>query len=290
MKDERLNDPRMEYYKYVFKNSERWTGNVSLKGKKVIVYGEQGFGDIIQFSRYIIPLKELGCDISFYVPKSLHRLFQCLDVKLLDKENPEITPHDFHILSLDLPFALQVIDVKQPYLTVNETADLGEKPKNVKRIGIAWEGNPNHSNSINRDCPLKYFKYLDVPEIELYMLQKSVHNPSLLDDAEDLNLNGYPINDFYDTAMLINAMDAVVTVDTSVLHLSGALNKLTYALLSEKYDERWDVHNWYHSGVFIRQKQPNDWPAAFRATLKMMTGQMFKERSFDEDLTNQVLL
>lgn len=289
MKDDRLNDPRMDYYKHVFADSVCWNGENSLDGKKVIVYGEQGFGDIIQFSRYISFLKKNNCDVMFYVPKDLHRLFECLGVKLLDKENPELPEHDYHVLSFDLPFVLQVLDVEYPYLQVDEVAELDEIANGVKRIGIAWEGNPNHSNAGNRDCPLEKFKCLESPITKLYMIQKNIHNPNLLDNAEDLDLNGYEINDFYDTAKLINAMDAIVTVDTSVLHLSGALNKLTYALLTEERDSRWDVHNWYNSVVFIKQKRPNDWDAAFNAVIKMMTGQMFKEASPDQDLLNQVL-
>lgn len=298
MKDDRLNDPRMDYYKEVFKNSTRWHTDgfrpfgPESKGKKVIVYGEQGFGDIIQFSRYISYLKkykDMEFDVSFYVPKDLHRLFERLDVKLLDKDDPNLPEHDFHVLSFDLPFVLQILDVEYPYLKVDEVAELDEIEEGVKRIGIAWEGNPCHSNAKNRDCPLEYFKCLESPITRLYMIQKDIHNPSLLNNAEDMNLNGYEINDFYDTAKLINAMDAIVTVDTSVLHLSGALNKLTYAILTEERDSRWDAHNWYNSVVFIKQKASNDWNTAFNAVIKMMTGQMFKEISPDQNLLNQVL-
>jgi len=299
MKDDRLDDPRMDYYKEVFKDSIRWHQEgfrpygPEATDKRVIVYGEQGFGDIIQFARYIPVLKEKFAErnfqFSFYVPKDLHRLFECLGVTLLDKDDPNLPDHDFHVLAMDLPFLLQVIDVKFPYLTVNETAEVDPVPEGVKRIGIAWEGNPNHTNSEHRDCPLKYFKCLDHELIHLYMLQKEAHDPRLLEGAEDMNLYGYEIKDFYDTAKLINAMDAVVTVDTSVLHLAGAMNKLTYALLPQERDPRWDVHNWYHSVVFIKQNRPSDWTAAFIATIKMMTGQMFKSVSPDEDVLNQVL-
>lgn len=291
MNDERLNDPRMDYYKEVFKNSIRWHTDgfrpfYDLKDKKVIVYGEQGFGDIIQFSRYISVLKERNCHIMFYVPKDLHRLFECLDVELLDKDNCDLPPHDFHVLSLDLPFMLEALnkEFKFPYLTVNETAKLDEVPSDVKRIGIVWEGSSN--NSTNRDCPLKYFKCLDCPLTKLYVLQKEIRNPTLLEDV-NFDVFGYDFKDFYDTATVINAMDAVVTIDTAVLHLAGAMNKLTFALLSHTRDPRWDIQSWYNSVVCIKQKRENDWDLAFNAVLKMMTGTMYQNA--ENSLLNQVL-
>ena len=109
--ESRLKDLRMAYYNEVFKNSKRWTGEESLKGKRVIVYCEQGVGDIIHMARYfkyLARFMDTNEDVEaslhricLYCPKSLHDLFV---FECFDKENPELPEHDFHVLSLSLPF------------------------------------------------------------------------------------------------------------------------------------------------------------------------------------------
>lgn len=264
----RLNDPRMEFYKFVYQHSTHWMpNNGSLDGKTIIVYGEQGFGDIIQFARYIPVLKSTGCKVIFACPKELHRLFACLEVELIDKENPELPPHDFHILSFSLPFILgQLRTSTFPYLSAEKEPI--EKLDNVKDIGICWESGSNSS----KNCPLHYFSTLACPYIRFFSLQKQITVPDLLTGAEDLELFGSNFEDFYDTAKLINAMDMVITVDTSVLHLAGALNKLTYAILNSEHDSRWDIENWYHSVVLIKIKQKDNWGAAFKTIIDMCIG------------------
>ena len=266
---DRLNDPRMEWYKEVYKDSQRLEKKEDIAGKHVIVYAEQGFGDIIQFSRYIPELKKQCGKVTFHCPKDLHRLFKCFDVDLLDKENQELPDHDFHVLSFDLPFVAQVLDVQFPYITCDESEEIeGDE----KKIGIVWEGSKNHPNALHRDCPLAFFKCFDVEGIKLFSLQKEITNNSLTYGCEDMNLYSAEINDFYDTAKLINSMDMVISVDTSVLHLAGAMNKLTFGILSYQRDPRWDVRHWYDRMVVVRQKIPHDWPACFRTVINMSTG------------------
>ena len=104
---------------------------------------------------------------------------------------------------------------------------------------------------------------LPLDKAKLFMIQKQIHNVTLLDGAESLDLYSTQINDFYDTAVFMNAMDLIISIDTSVLHLAGAMGKKCYALLSSWCDARWDVHNWYDSMVTVRQKTEGDWEGVF---------------------------
>jgi len=257
----------MEFYRAVYSDSKMWNGKSRLHGKHIIVYCEQGFGDTIQFIRYIPKLRNLGCKVTLHCKKELRRLFAGLSDGFLDKDKEDLPKHDFHVLSMDLPFLLGDMNFHvEPYLKA--------KPFNIKsnhlKIGIAWEGNPNHSNNDMRSCPLSLFEYLtDVTSSRLFMVQKNIHDKELLDNCDDLLLYGWkPICDFKDTASLIAAMDVIVTVDTSVLHLAGALGKPTFGILSFQHDPRWNISSWYPSVKLIRQESPGDWESVFSLVLR----------------------
>lgn len=260
---DRLGSQKMTKYRNIYRNSIRWNGAKSLFEKTVIVYCEQGMGDIIQFARYIPFLKKKNCKIILHCPKELHKLLQTIEGvdKVFDRDDENLPPHDYHILSMSLPFVLNNPKTDFPYIHVDEKASLEEVDERLVRVGIAWEGNPDHSNNDTRCCPLKYFRPIhDLPNVQLFMLQSGVHTPTLVDDCgDDFNLFGAELNDFYDTATLINAMDIVVCVDTSVLHLAGALNKTTFGLLSKISDYRWNIPGWYKSVTLLRQRREGDW-------------------------------
>ncbi len=256
----------MEYYRHVYANSPMWDGRTDLKDKTLIIYAEQGFGDVIQFSRYLPRIKKLCQRTYFHCPKELHRLFACLGVELLDKDSSELPPHDFHLLSLELPFLLTPEETKCPYLMVYESEWLPDFKDKVK-IGIAWESGHLSDNSTARNCPMKHFKLLQKNNTALFSLQKDIRDPSLI--CEDMVVYGAHFNDFYDTAKLINAMDFVVSVDTAVLHLSGALGKKTYGIFNKEHDPRWDIGNWYPM-VAVKANEPDDWAKVLK-TVKDMT-------------------
>lgn len=264
---DRLADPRMAYYQDTYAQSIMWDGTTDLKDKTVIVYAEQGFGDVIQFSRYIPRLKKLGCKVFYHCPKELHRLFACLSVDLLDKYDPVLPPHDFHVLSLELPFVLAPEEVACPYLMVYDSEWLAEFNDKTK-IGIAWESGSESDNAALRNCPMEHFKVLQKESTVLFSLQKEIKDPTLI--CEDMTVYGAQLDDFYDTAKLINAMDFVVSVDTAVLHLSGALGKKTYGLFNKQHDPRWDLGNWYPITA-IKANEPNEWTKVLK-TVKELSG------------------
>lgn len=263
----------MANYKAMYAESKYWDGEESIQGKRVIVYCEQGLGDIIQFSRYFKHLKDRGCHLIAHCPKDLHRLLQGEVDEFLDKiDNVRLPEHDMHVLSLDLPFLLKVSKDERTgaYLKVAEVADLEEHSGKFK-IGIAWEGSGSHSNNADRCCALRYFAQLaEMPNTSVFMLHKDIENLKLVEGCEEMALYGVPLEDFYDTAKLINAMDLVITIDTSVLHLSGALGKKTLGLLSYRKDPRWDYGHWYDSITLVKQKHPDDWDATFKTVYSLI--------------------
>lgn len=266
---DRLSHAKMEYYRDVYQDSERWNGIEPLAGKKVIVYCEQGYGDIIHFARYFSFLKNYDCEVVLHCPEALHRLFKSFGYEMIDRSDPHIPDHNYHIPSMSLPFNLDNPEISFPYLHVDDVTDLSEAefPDNSVKIGIGWEGNPEHSNNSERCCPLIYFKQLTEkhPNIKMFTLHKVFHESNLIIGSEEMELYGADLDDFYDTAKLINALDFVVTVDTSVLHLAGALDKPTYGLLSYRCDPRWEIQgvNWYPSIELLKQKYEDDWGLLF---------------------------
>jgi hypothetical protein len=270
----------MTYYRSLYGDSERWNGVEDLEGKRIVVYCEQGVGDILQFVRYVPYLKQRGCHVILHCPASLHRLFlghlDGVD-EVLDREEDAVPPHNFHVLSMSLPFVLQMEQAAVPYIKVTDKMVLPSEFDRCFKIGIAWEGNPNHSNNLQRSCHLEYFREIhDIPNVKLFMLQNTINRPEYLEGAEDLEIYGSHLSDYLETATLINAMDTVAVVDTSVVHLAGAMNKPGYCLLSKPKDPRWNVANWYDSIVLTNQMEEGVWVDAFDTLFTYITFEMQK--------------
>jgi len=246
MKDDnylnRIEDPRMEYYRDMYKHSPRWDGSGVLFKKRVIVYCEQGLGDIIYAARYFEAMRATGCRLYLHAQAELENLFlsQGYIDQFIHKGADEIPEHDLHTLSLSLPFLLEGSQCHFPYIHVREcNEDITNEYKDFFKIGITWEG-------WTRQLHLKHFKQLTKnPKVKLFMVQKEIRNESLLDECEDLELLGTEINDMLDTAKLINSMDLMISIDTSTLHLAGALNKKTFGLIEQNGDPRWEAAPWY---------------------------------------------
>lgn len=236
----RINEPYMSYYRDLYRESPVWKG----QDGRLIIYCEQGNGDQIMFARYFRKLKN---QLILHCNPSLNKLFSQIPnvIGFIDKPNAEmLQEHDYHFLSLDLPDYLGSYDAEIPYLFAEPLKDLGTEYK----IGICWEGSETNDNNETRSCHLKYFKPLQKEGVKLFSLQNKVTEPFW---DKDIELFGVEINDYYDTARLISSMDLVISVDTSVLHLAGALGKKTIGLLSKDYDKRWDKV-WYPSIKLIQ--------------------------------------
>lgn len=240
MKDyeQRINDPRMEYYREVYKDSRRWDGD-DFQGKKVIIYMEQGIGDQLMFLRFIRFVKEKGATPILHAPITLHRLINNMGYECFDKEESTLPDHDFHILSLSLPMVLQCPIPLEPYIKVAENYD-ADVDKTKINIGIAWEGNPQHESNQFRSCPFNYFLPLFRSDVDVWGAA-----PTVPEGNYDVSMSFIDYTDFYETAKLYNSMDVIVSVDTSAIHLAGAMGKPTYMLAGNVFmDPRWQGM-WY---------------------------------------------
>ncbi len=154
-------------------------------------------------------------------------------------------------------------------------AQMLPRQQNIKRVGIAWQGNPDHQADVFRSVPLQQFEVLsDLPNVELYSLQSGhgVEQMAQWRGAQPLKKFGDNIDKssgaFMDTAAIMHQMDVVITSDTSIAHLAGALGVPTWIALNYIPDWRWLLGRsdspWYPSVRLFRQPQPGDWPATFQ--------------------------
>lgn len=255
---------------------QKWDG-CSLEGKRILIASEQGFGDNIHFIRYIPFVKNKGGHVILECKKELRKLFEGFNGvdEIIDKKI-NIVPDvrfDFyiHLMSLPAVFNTNVDNIpnKIPYLKAKQ--QLAEKfkrqfSKNKFNIGIVWAGNPEQENDKNRSTRFENFKiFKEIPGIKLYSLQKG-EAALQLNDKEIINLESQ-INDFADTSAFIENLDLIISVDTSVAHLAGAMGKMVWVLLSTASDWRWLRERkdspWYPSMKLFRQKELGDWEHVF---------------------------
>jgi Flp pilus assembly protein TadD len=251
-----------------------WSGAADVRGKTVFVYSEQGLGDTLQFCRYVTLLRDRGAEPILTVQRPLRSLLQQLTpaTPLLD-EGAQPPHFDYHCPMLSLPLAfgtrLETIPAPSRYLQ----AEAGRRtrfegvlgPRTRPRIGLAWSGNPTHRVSYDRSIPLDRLQPLFGGDVEWICLQKEVRSG----DAETLRRIGHvrflgaALEDFSDTAALLDLTDLVITIDTSVAHLAGAMGKPMWVLLPGNADWRWFLDRsdspWYPSARLFRQRKLGDW-------------------------------
>ena len=258
-------------------SSPLWLGEEMISGKTILVHWEQGFGDTIQFSRYVTLLADAGARVLFAPQRPLQRLMHTLDprVQIVDIDGP-LPAFDFHCPLMSLPLALATearIPRAEGYLQVDpEKASawrgvLGEKTRPF--IGVAWSGSPAQRNNRARSIEFRSLAALFDDRYRFFSLQKDVSDqdrPWL--QASGIVHLGDRLEDFADTAAVCSLMDLVVSVDTSPAHLAGALGIPAYVLLSYVPDWRWMLDRadspWYSSVTLFRQPRRGDWDAALR--------------------------
>ena len=246
-----------------------------IKNKKILVFCEQGFGDIFQFSRYLIELENICSEIIFEVPEKLFRILNNLKLnktKIIKKDS-EIIKTDFCIGLLSLPALFKTninsIPTYIPYLKNNLSKDIEWKnklgSKNVN-IGICWRGSENLKG---RSLDLLNFKKISqIKNVNLISLQKDLTNKerglinneiNLIEFTDSLDSDGA----FLDTASIITNCNLIISVDTSIAHLAGILNKQVWVLLKKFPDWRWLLNRkttpWYPNVTLFRQENDNNW-------------------------------
>ena len=244
----------------------RWQGETPA-GKTVLVHAEQGFGDTLQFCRYVSMVAALGADVIFECHPPLAPLMESLhkSVKVIPMGMP-LPPFDLHVPLLSLPMVfgttVEMIPATVPYLS--PPADrlppwYGMIPSTGFKIGVCWAGKAYPDP--RRSCPPEQLAPLSAIEgVSVYSLQ--VEWDKALLPASFINLTGH-VKDFGDTAALISGMDLIITVDTAVAHLAGALGKTAWLMLPYAPDWRWMLNRadspWYPSMRLFRQAYPGSW-------------------------------
>jgi len=268
-----------------------WLGNESLAGKKILIYAEQGLGDSLQFCRLLTLLQQCGADVMFEVPSALFALLRSLPVPVFVAGTAP-TDFDFQAPLLSLPLALKIAldDIPQhvPYLSVEAQlqtvwqekilkASNNQTVSSRKKIGIVWAGSSKHQNDAQRSMPFSMASKLLQQDADYYILQKDLKRSDRI-GLEMMQRFGKRIfildsqlQDFTDTAAVINCLDLVIAVDTSVAHLAGALGKPLYLLLPYEADFRW-LHErvdspWYPTAQLFRQQKAGEWEHPLAAVL-----------------------
>jgi hypothetical protein len=260
----------------------RWEGE-ELEGKTIIVHHEQGFGDTIQFCRFMPWLRERGARVIASVPQPLLRLMAISgladEVVNVDDSPP---PADYHSPMLSVPAHLGLTLETIPSASYLRAPDTGlgiavKKPDGCAIVGLVWAGSSGYVPDMRRSMPFKHMLALaDLPQLAFVSLQKGervadIANHGMRSIIGDLS--GI-LGDFADTAAACMQVDVVVSVDTSVLHLAGALGRPTIALLSNWRCWRWlvgrDDSPWYPTMRLITQQTPGDWDGVMAAAREMI--------------------
>jgi Tfp pilus assembly protein PilF len=251
-----------------------WLGDASIAGKTILLHAEQGIGDTIQFCRYASLVAELGAKVLIGVPPPLRDLMATIrGVAGIVSQVDVIPGFDLQCPLLSLPLAfrtrLDTIPAEVPYLFAPQAwrdkwrARLGSRRH--FRVGIAWAGNPAHRNDHNRSLTLEQIVGLVPPNVEFYCLQRDMRPRDIpaLAMYPHVRYLGADLADFSDTAAVIAEMDLVISVDTSVLHLAGAMGAPAWGLLPSVCDWRWLLDRpdspWYPSIRLFRQDTHGDW-------------------------------
>jgi tetratricopeptide (TPR) repeat protein len=251
-----------------------WSGGEDVRGKTLLVHAEQGFGDTIQFCRYAKLLEASGAAVVFSAQPTVRNLLARLTPRIRVIADGELPPEfDYHCPLLSLPLAfdtsLATIPGETPYLFADERL-MAEwsgflPPKTKPRIGIVWSGNPDQGNDRHRSMTLDTFVPLLAPAADWIALQTDIRDrdSAALRQLGRITFFGDALKDFSDTAALLALMDLVITVDTSVAHLAGAMGKPVWILLAYNADWRWLLERpncpWYPSARLFRQSELGDW-------------------------------
>ena len=259
-----------------------WQGDADIAGRKLFLHWEQGLGDTIQFCRYAVLAADRGAEVTLSVQTPLLTLLAGLDarVRVVDER---VTPAGFELhcslLSLPLAFGttLETVPARVPYLTAppDRRATMealllaAGVDRQRPRVGFVWRGNPLHSNDRNRSTSLELWHGLFALPLAFVSLQKDIRPEeadALASRPNTTNL-GPALADFADTAAAIAELDLVITVDSSVAHLAGALGKPVWILLPYNSDFRWmrdrACSPWYPTARLFRQQVPGDWETVF---------------------------
>jgi tetratricopeptide (TPR) repeat protein len=251
----------------------RWQGSdMSLSGKKLLIYSEQGLGDVIQFSRFIPELLAMGCELICQVPKSLHRLFAKTwpSLTLFDIRGLYPGPFDYHCSLMSVPYLTGVVQPPKCHWLDLGMRDAELTCSKKPRVGLVWAGKANRDleryTLTRRSMGLEMLAPLHNDGISFLSLQSEVNDTDreLMHQFGIEDLSG-ALTDFCETSRLMKTLDLVISIDTSVIHLAGAAGVPAWVLLPKVSDYRWSGSRmgsvWYPDIKIFRQDKPGDWSA-----------------------------
>ena len=262
-----------------------WRGE-SIEGRTLLLHWEQGFGDTLMFVRYAAKAKRLGARVLLLAQPELADLVAtCPGVDEVIVEGFPLPPFDVHLPLLSLPKLFRTdlasIPAEMPYLGVPpqvpnragiEACLAGSEGRT--RIGISWVCSRSFEGAARKSILPELFQPLDaLPEVAWLSLQYGVQEVPPLHDVGDL---GSSLSNFSDTAYAVSRMDLVITIDTALAHLAGALGIPTLLLLTDIPDWRWlmgrEDSPWYPSMRLYRQRDAKDWASVIQRVLKDLEG------------------
>ena len=253
----------------------KWDG-LAAAGKTLLLDMEQGLGDALQFIRFVALLADRGARCIVRCRDALRPLLATVrGVAQLVGESEPLPPYDAHLALLSLPRVLSTtcdtIPATVPYIVAAPDCRAATRSRldadGKLNVGLAWAGNRDHPNDRNRSCPLTVLgPLLELPGIAWFSLQQGAASEEIAAVRGAQRLVPLPPGTaLADTAALIAELDLVITVDTSIAHLSGALGQPTWVLLPFAPDWRWLLERsdspWYPTARLFRQPRPRDWPA-----------------------------
>lgn len=265
-----------------------WLGAEQITGRTILLHGEQGLGDTIQFSRYVPLVAARGARVILEVQKPLQALMAgfAAGVKVVARGDA-LPAFDVHCPLMSLPLAfgtrLETIPAAPAYL--HAPAERLTKwqtrlaPARRPRVGLTWSGNPAHERDSERSIPLRALLPLLDADATFVSLQKDMRpdDAAVLRERGDILDAGGELADFSDTAALISQLDLVISVDTSVAHLAGALGRPVWILLTQMPDFRWLLDRadspWYPSVRLFRQDDDRSWDGVI-ARVRAVLGEM----------------
>jgi tetratricopeptide (TPR) repeat protein len=268
----------------------RWRGEEPIEGRTILLHAEQGFGDTIQFVRYVPLVAARGARVVLEVQPALKRLLAGIEgAAVLTATGEELPPFDLHCPLPSLPLAfktrLETIPAATPYIVASpeRIAAWNERlPKSqMPLIGIGWAGNPNFPHDDERSIGLaRLAPLLSIQGAQFLSLQKDLRDgdEEILRRHPHLIHFGDKLDDFSDTAAIMSLIDLVISSDTAPVHLAGALGRPVWVLLQHSPDWRWMLDRndnpWYPTARLFRQPTSGDWDEVVRQVALALTASL----------------
>jgi hypothetical protein len=266
-----------------------WLGDQPIAGKTILLHADEGLGDAIQFARYAPMVAALGARVILEVQPPIRRLLAGMSgvADCVDRPAATSLAFDLHCPLGTLPFAfktrLDTIPGAEPYLPAPPAARLAEWDSRLGardrlRVGLVWAGNAAHRNDRDRSMALRTLAPLLDCGAQFVSLQKDVreHDRAFLGERPDIVDLTADLTDFSDTAALVSCLDLVISVDTSLVHLAGALGVPVWTMLPFNPDWRWllerDDSPWYRSMRLFRQPGRGDWASVVERVRRELEG------------------